>query len=179
MDIHRLAALGQAVGANWYEASNEAITFAGGGEAILGARLIAATSPRCGIVDNLRREVRRTSPLLAHQQNIMRALNGEWPRGPKVEPFARALAGDAEAIPIDVWMARALGFSESLSLRDHQKAHARIRRAAKRTHTNPRDYAASVWCGMILSVNKRPLHYGHALRVIKAEQQVLNLEAIP
>ena len=49
----------------------------------------------------------------------------------------------------------------------------RIERAAARESCTPRDYAASVWCGIILAHGREPLHYGEALRRLTSQGELL------
>lgn len=154
------------MGQRWYPASTPIVAQVGEGDILLGARLLAATSPRCALIDNLRRALRRQSPLPTHQANIARALRGEELSGPKVSAFARALSGDLDAITIDVWLCRALNIHPKLTTRQYLSAERRIRRAASRAHCNPRDFAASVWCGTLLIHNKPALNYADAMEAL-------------
>jgi hypothetical protein len=164
--------LGEWPGLRWYTECAPALDAAGKGNPTLGAALIAATSPRCGIVDNLRRALRGTSPLPAHQPNLARAFANLPLRGPKVEPFRRALLGDGDAVPLDIWMARAYGISEDPTLSVRRTTLCRIRAGAKHYNVFPRDYAAAVWCGIILSQGREPLNYGQALRLLIAQEEL-------
>lgn len=168
MTTARLYQLGAPHGLRWYAESAHAIELVGAGNPVLGARLLAATSPRCAITDNLRRALRRSSPMPCHQYNLTRALADTEVSGPKVRQFSLALQGDPEAIPVDVWLARVYGISNRPTLREHRMVHARIRRAARRENLAPRDYAAAVWCGIILHTGRVPLNYGSALDALEA-----------
>lgn len=168
-------------GRTWYADSTPAIILAGSGDLHLGAALLAATSPRCGIVDNLRRALRRSSPLPCHTTNLNRALAGAPLRGPKVAAFAAALAGDPDAIPVDIWLCRAFGQPDDPTRAQMRDIQRRVRRGAALRRLSPRDYAAVVWCDIITAWGKTPLHYGIALNRLEASHDlsppVLHLQA--
>lgn len=154
---------GKHIGLTWYADSEPAIKLAS-------AARIAATSARTGIVDNLRRALRGDSPLPAHKGNLERAARGEPLSGPKVEAFRLALLGDLTAIPVDVWMFRAYRWTnETMSAR--KDVERRVRIGASRMKCAPRDYAASIWCGILLHHGREPLHYGQALHRLTAQQE--------
>lgn len=159
------------LGRTWYTDSQPAILRVGGGDAHLGAALLAATSPRCQILDNLRRALRRTSPLPCHATNLQRALSGQPLRGPKVTAFAAALSGDPAAIPVDIWLCRAFGQPDDPSLRHIREVQRRVRHGARLRRLTPRDYAAVVWCSTITAWGRTPMHYGHALTILESQHE--------
>jgi hypothetical protein len=72
-------------------------------------------------------------------------------RGPKTLAFAEALCGNTDAVPLDVWMARALGIEQRTLDRKavRQSALRRIRFGAALAGLTPRDFQAAVWCGTL------------------------------
>lgn len=153
--------LGRGVGMLWYADSTLTMRLVGQGDHAIGAARLAATSPRCGLPDNIRRALRGHSPLPCHAANLAR-VPGPL-RGPKVEAFRRALLGDTEAVPWDVWMLRAYRASDDPGVRELATLNRRLRRHAHQHQTTPRDFAASVWCGIILHHGRQPLTYDEAL----------------
>jgi hypothetical protein len=165
-------AIGKSLGLRWYAESEPGVIAAGKGDKHLGAALIAATSPKTPILDNLRRAMRGDSPLPCHKSNLALAYAGQPLRGPKVEAFRKALLGDTDAIPLDVWMLRAYGLTDDLTMPVRRRVLSRINRAASKASCTPRDYAASIWCGIILAHGREPLHYGESLRRLQAQEEL-------
>ena len=67
--------------------------------------------------------------------------------GPKTGPFARALAGDEDAVPLDIWMARALKVEQSKlsGKRVNKKCSDRVRAVAARLGWTPAQTQAAIW----------------------------------
>ena len=79
----------------------------------------------------------------AHMATVLGfdALNGQ-----KTNAFARALAGDDEAIVIDVWMMRAAGYAkDSPNKTDYAEISEAIRNIAKAKGLSPRTTQALIW----------------------------------
>ena len=69
------------------------------------------------------------------------ALNGQ-----KTNAFARAIAGDENAVVIDVWMLRALGIEKKTPTQSQYKEMARaVTKVAKIYGTTPRTMQALIW----------------------------------
>jgi len=69
------------------------------------------------------------------------ALNGQ-----KTNSFARAIAGDENAVVIDVWMLRALGIEKKTPTQSQYKEMARaVTKVAKIYGTTPRTMQALIW----------------------------------
>lgn len=153
-------------GLTWYTDSQPTVQLVGHGDLRLGAALLAATSPRCQIIDNLRRALRRASPLPCHTSNLTRALAGAPLRGPKVTAFAAALAGDLDAIPVDIWLLRRFSMPDDPALRHIREVQRRVRIGARLLGRPPRDHAAQLWVAMITARGRVAMNYATAHAVL-------------
>ena len=117
--------------------------------------LMAITSPRVSVKRNIRFAIMIIGRPDNKPHDMMRNIwasvqhyyrTGEI-RGPKTGPFARALMGDLSAIPLDVWMARALSVTQvSLATkRVREPAQARIRKVADNLGWKPAEVQAAIW----------------------------------
>jgi hypothetical protein len=114
------------------------------------ACIMAITSPRCQLVQNLAR--------------TERALRGESVKGfpymdeavlspiasingPKVVPFAKAILGK-DALVLDTWALAALGLPDKPTREEFRQAHAAYVAAAKRCKQSLRDFQAIIWIAM-------------------------------
>lgn len=68
-------------------------------------------------------------------------------KGPKIHAFARAIAGDDEAIVIDVWMMRAAGFDarDAPTTVQYREISSAIRSLATEWRLSPRTMQALLW----------------------------------
>ena len=154
-------------GAGWYGAAHETIkeyAATHGHDVQRVADILAITSPRQTVARNVQ---------LAHAYltdrsvaGVMRGIRaalehyeetGEI-RGPKTGAFSRALTGSPDAVVIDVWMYRALGYDwPSMTPTRYAMACDAVRALAAtvkdpdtdRTLT-PAETQAAVWCGVRL-----------------------------
>lgn len=71
-------------------------------------------------------------------------------RGPKTEPFARALLGDEEAVVLDVWMAKAFDVDPGTIGRKYNIVPAvkAVRRLAAEHGITPAQCQAAIWTGI-------------------------------
>lgn len=147
-------------GARWYdEAGDLAASLAAqhGYDVETVAGVIAALSPRTP----WSRNVAGTVALLADQDDpptylisrnvdtALQILEGdiEGPTGPKTAAFARNIAGDREAVTVDVWACRVASLDEDLLSRKgayEAVAHA-YRLAARRRGVDPATMQATTW----------------------------------
>lgn len=120
------------------------------------AAVMAITSPRCQLSQNIARAERALAgqPVRGFaymDRQCAAALEpGADPlavvHGPKVEPFARAILGDTEALVLDTWALRALDIpGDKLTAADRRRADAAYREAAELVGENVRDFQAVVW----------------------------------
>lgn len=67
-------------------------------------------------------------------------------KGPKTNAFARAIAGDTEAVVIDVWMMRAARMEvDSPNKTQYTELSQAIKRVAKMNEMTPRTVQALIW----------------------------------
>lgn len=86
-----------------------------------------------------------------HIPNIGKAMAQTELGGSKVNNFSRALAGDPNAVTLDIWMARALGLNDQEFFQDaklYELAADSIRELAAEEGVEPRQYQAAVWTGI-------------------------------
>lgn len=146
-------------GAKWYRESRRwarLIARETGVTVAQAAGVIAALSPRMRWGANVTlahdlcagREVQGV--FRANLAKAQRILAGERPLdvlgGPKVRAFYRAIMGDGEAVVIDVWMLRAIGWAKkTLTAREYEEVADHLREAAKAAGIDPADFQAIVW----------------------------------
>lgn len=94
-------------------------------------------------------ERRDTSRLMGSRRKALETYEktGEF-NGPKINAFARALKGDAEAVVIDTWMYRAAGFPSNPKKSDYARCETIVRSAAREVGETPRETQASIWTGI-------------------------------
>ena len=66
-------------------------------------------------------------------------------RGPKTAAFARAIAGDLDAVVVDVWMGRAAGVVTTITPRVHDAVADAVRSIAPDYSLTPRACQALIW----------------------------------
>lgn len=149
----------RAQGAAWYPAARaeaRAIARRTGASMAKSAGMVAALSPRKRWAENLKDaelalatgEIKHTRAMAKVAQRI---LDGTRPldalNGPKVRSFYRNIMGDADAVTVDVWAARAAGATEQdLRRKDGYATVADAYRRAAALHGVPcRDLQATVW----------------------------------
>lgn len=158
-------------GRDWYDQAQDRIDdlcCRRGWDAELFTGILAVTSPRVSVVRNLRITLQfmATGELLSNVMRTIRngvdhyLITGEI-RGPKTEPFYRALLGDRSAIVLDVWMAKALGVKQEHFARKPLRAEAnrRIESAARKLDLCPRDAQAAIWTGIVRRNGQTPSRF--------------------
>lgn len=124
--------------------------------------LLAVTSPRVSVSRNIRYAIMLTERPSDKPHDMMRTVwssvqhyyrTGEI-RGPKTGPFARALRGDLSAVPLDVWMARALNVShKKLATKQiREPAVKRIRAVARILGWKPAEVQAAIWASAVRDI---------------------------
>jgi hypothetical protein len=121
--------------------------------------LLAVTSPRVSVTRNVRYAIMLMRDPHIKPHDMMRTVwasvehyyrTGEI-RGPKTGPFAAALRGDLSAIPLDVWMARALRVPHVQVSRVgvNREACKRIRVVARSLGWAPAEVQAAIWAATV------------------------------
>lgn len=149
-------AANRAEGEAWYPtiaAEVAAIGTRAGWSMPVAASVFSAFSPRCSVAQNRRKfaefaaggEPRGLrSHLDAARRCVVQGFEGL--NGPKTNAFARAVAGDADAVVIDSWMSRMAGWGESPTTIQYRAAAAAIRDLAAEWGMEPRAMQAWLWC---------------------------------
>jgi hypothetical protein len=149
-------ATNRAEGLGWYPTIAAEVAEVGqraGWTMPVAASVFSAFSPRCSVAQN-RRKYREFAAggtpagLSSHVDAARRcvAMGFDGLNGPKTNAFARAVAGDADAVVIDSWMSRMAGWSESPTAIQYRAAVAAIRELAAEWGMEPRAMQAWLWC---------------------------------
>ena len=161
VDTLEKLALAGADGAGWYDYAHGQVR---AGAALLGvaprrlADLLAVFSPRVTVKRSIRLAVTyaRTGEVPYGVLQPTRLALDVYERtgrirGPKTEPFARALTGDADAVTLDVWMAKAFGVDQSLFSAKgiHDRCRRRVESTARRLGWTPAEVQAAVWTATV------------------------------
>jgi hypothetical protein len=117
--------------------------------------ILAVTSPRVSVTRNVRYALMLVENPHVKPHDMMRTVYAAYTywletgeiRGPKTNPFSRALKGDLSAIPLDVWMSRALNVPHVQVSRVacRREACKRIRAVARRLGWKPAEVQAAIW----------------------------------
>jgi hypothetical protein len=153
-------------GMNWYEGTAKWADRTFGADADMFLRFLAATSA------DPQNEAGATMALKAYSQwkmgmpfdgmrsksmvmNLERASRGNPFGGDKVDSYYRALRGDVDAVVLDRWMMRALGFKNASTVGNagalggtqYKMFSAIVRDLAEQAKMTPRQYQAAIWEG--------------------------------
>lgn len=156
-EIAKKATYGQIEEASkWYldaERVAEKVSENLGADLEVGASVISAFSPRERWTNNVEKAVAFSlgKPVTGLSNNLKMANNSiklgfDALKGQKTNAFARAIAGDENAVVIDVWMLRALGIEKKSPTQTQYKEMARaVTATAKIFGTTPRTMQALIW----------------------------------
>jgi hypothetical protein len=119
----------------------------------IGASVVSAFSPRERWTSNVTKAIHFSlnKPVVGLPNNLKMAeaslsLGFDALRGPKTNAFARAIAGDENAIVVDVWMMRAARVGvDSPSKKQYTEVSDAIRMVAERFQLTPRTAQALIW----------------------------------
>ena len=142
--------------AKWYfEAEKVAHKVAENLDASLevGASVVSAFSPRERWTSNVTKAIHFSlgKPVTGLSNNLKMAqasltLGYDALRGPKTNAFARAIAGDENAVVVDVWMMRAGGFGiDSPNKTQYNEVTEAIKTVANEYRLTPRTTQALIW----------------------------------
>jgi hypothetical protein len=120
----------------------------------VGASIVAAFSPRERWSSNVAKSLAFSmgKPVVGLSNNLRMAesamTNGfDALNGQKTNAFARAIAGDSDAVVIDVWMIRAAGLdaSKGVNKTQYNTLVDSVRKVAKEFGLTPRTAQALIW----------------------------------
>lgn len=119
----------------------------------IGATVVSAFSPRERWARNVTNAIKFSlgEPVVALGNNIRMAnaaltLGYDALKGQKTNAFARAIAGDENAVVIDVWMLRALGIEKKSPTQSQYKEMAKaVTEVATHFGMTPRAMQALIW----------------------------------
>jgi hypothetical protein len=120
----------------------------------VGASIVAAFSPRERWSSNVQKALAFSmgKPVAGLQNNLKMAndsivLGFDALNGQKTNAFARAIAGDPNAVVIDVWMIRAAGMdaSKGVNKSDYNMLAECVRNIASEHGITPRTAQALIW----------------------------------
>jgi hypothetical protein len=119
----------------------------------IGASVVSAFSPRERWATNVEKAISFSLgqkvvglPNNLKMAEASRQIGFDALKGPKTNAFARAIAGDQEAVVIDIWMMRAARMEkDSPSKGQYQQLSEAVRRVATQYEMTPRTCQALIW----------------------------------
>jgi len=174
---------------HWYKDCQELFEKHFGEEQLpLVTKLFAATSIHTSLPANVRLfrkayyEIREGLPfgkyLPVMLTNLEYARAGKPLSGRKINNFAAAMAGQKDAVVVDIWQMRAFGYNikrkgpngepalidRSPSKREYDAIEKYYKEASKTTGLQPREMSAMVWAGVrIIQAGNKQSHYKQLL----------------
>src|SRR5262245_48720591 len=161
-------------GRRWYETANArmvTLSVESGYTLEQAVASMSVLSPRCQLEKNLewteiavrsrgRRKVGRFPNVMMRKVRALlrdASLAAEWARGPKVSAFFRAILGDLDAVTLDVWALRAVGFYLKRDLRkdERRRFEDAYRNVARMLGEHPAHLQAIVWLQIRETEGKR------------------------
>lgn len=128
-------------------------------------QVMAITSPRVHVSRNWKATLHymHTGEAISGTMGSIRKGLDHWSktgeiRGRKTKPFADALAGDKDALVLDVWMAYALGVNPLAVTRKYnmEPARRRVEAVAKQLGCTVAQAQAAIWAGAMLRAGHKP-----------------------
>jgi hypothetical protein len=168
---------------DWYETNRAAVEAIFGQDAPVFLRLLAATSQRQRVQQNA------VNALIAYRmlifdhpfdgfmervrENLERIREGYHPRGIKIGPFSLALAGDPDAVAIDVHMNRYIYGWDKAPSDWSPEAVRRVKQAALGLGWTPAQTQAAIWSFQLISTQQQP--YGYEDRLYERIDEIREL----
>lgn len=172
---------------HWYRDCQELFEYHFGKEQLpLVTKLFAATSIHTSLPSNVRLfrkalyEIREGLPFTKYLPvmltNLEYARAGLPLSGRKINNFAAAMAGQKDAVVVDIWQMRAFGIGtkrkpgeeksldRSPSKKEYDAIEQWYKNASKTTELQPRELSAMVWAGVrIIQAGNKQSHYKQLL----------------
>lgn len=148
---------------NWYVRARQAFPQISDSDWPVFSQLLAATSIQCRPSVNAKRALaiwngQQIGLMPAARSEVRRVICGLPLNGPKTSVYARALAGDTSAIPIDRWMLRWAG-EKYVNRRSTIRIKRMVRHRARKWNISPRDAQARIWEEVIVANGRTPESY--------------------
>ena len=146
-------------GGEWYKPAVEEFTKTFGPDTDQFLKFLAVTSRNTPVDRNVElaldafKEWKMGEPFTNkfHLDALNHVAKGGMPKGPKVNPFYRALTGDPNAIVVDVWMLRLFGFkNETITPNKLRLVEAEVRKLSSATGLTPAQVQERLWKGFKL-----------------------------
>jgi hypothetical protein len=142
-------------GADWYANTKSELESVFGPDTNQFVDFLAATSPNTTVAANTTlalkayRQWKTGQSFEGYLPKVKDLLNqaaaGEDFGGPKVRSFRKNLHGDPLPVTVDRWMARALGFGDSVTDPQYKFADYLITQVAQKKGIEPRQMQAAIW----------------------------------
>ncbi len=153
-------------GKDWYKYTQAELEQHLGADAPLFVDMLAVTSPNASVASNVMLALKAYAQYKTGQafkgfmpaviQNLEKVVQGESPTGPKVTSFKANLFGNTEAVTVDRWMARAMGWpTDNLTLNQYKFMDYTITQAAKKAGVEPRQMQAAAWKAIKAELGKK------------------------
>ena len=143
-------------GQDWYAKTRSELQRFFGDDTDKFMDMLAATSPNSTVASNLTLALKAFQQYRNRQEfsgfmqpvidNLNRAVAGEELSGPKVSSFSKNLRGDPEAVTVDRWISRVMGYGEkTLTGNEYKFIDYVLTQVAKQRGIEPRQLQAAIW----------------------------------
>lgn len=140
----------------WYDETSEGLQRIFGEDGPIVGKFLAATSSNATVKSNVAlalkayRQYKAGEPFQGYlpvvKLQLERIAKGEPVGGRKIDNFAKALAGDQDAVVVDRWMLRAFGLpKDAATPTQYDLIEEAVKRVAKETGQTPRQVQAGLW----------------------------------
>ena len=174
--------------AQWYRhgtAQIEFVAHANGWDPDYFAGIIAATSPRCSVVRNIRLALHychhqdiRVIPMRGVRSAVRHFEKTGRLRGPKTSAFFANLRGHVEPVTLDVWMAYAFRIPQTAFSRvaTRERAAQRVAAAGRVLGLRPCESQAAIWPGYRRSVGYSDSPFSVVAEYLTARERGWDIE---